>query len=137
MGQLVQLAPVSRPLPGPLSGPVIDTYGRIHSDLRISVTDRCNIRCFYCMPETGAEFQSTVNLLTFDQIVRLVKTAVPLGFRKLRLTGGEPLLRPKLPDLVASLSALQGIEDLALTTNAVLLAKYAQPLFDAGLRRLN
>ena len=89
------------------------------------------------MPETGAAFQSTVNLLTFDEIVRLAETAVPLGFRKLRLTGGEPLLRPKLPDLIASLSALPGIDDLALTTNAVLLAKYARPLFEAGLRRLN
>ncbi len=117
--------------------PVTDTYGRVHSDLRISVTDRCNIRCFYCMPETGAEFQPSVNLLTFDELVRLAKTAVPLGFRKIRLTGGEPLLRPKLPDLVASLSALPGVEDLALTTNAVLLGKFAQPLFDAGLRRVN
>jgi len=89
------------------------------------------------MPETGAAFQSTVNVLTFNEIVRLAKTAVPLGFRKLRLTGGEPLLRPKLPDLIASLSALPGIDDLALTTNAVLLAKYARPLFEAGLRRLN
>ncbi len=89
------------------------------------------------MPATGAEFQPSVNLLTLDEIVRLAKTAVPLGFRKLRLTGGEPLLRPKLPDLVAALSAIPGIQDLALTTNAVLLAKYAQPLFEAGLRRLN
>jgi len=116
---------------------VVDTYGRIHSDLRISVTDRCNIRCFYCMPETGAQFQPVSALLTFPEIIRFVKTAASIGFRKLRLTGGEPLLRPKLPDLVEQLSGLSGVEDLALTTNAVLLAKWARPLFGAGLRRLN
>ncbi len=135
--QLIQLAPPPLPFPAPVSGPVTDTYGRVHSDLRISVTDRCNIRCFYCMPETGAAFQPVSDLLTFPQIVRFARTAVPLGFRKLRLTGGEPLLRPRLPELVAALSALEGIEDLALTTNGVLLARYAGPLFEAGLRRLN
>ncbi len=117
--------------------PVTDTYGRVHSDLRISVTDRCNIRCFYCMPETGAQFQPLSALLTFPQITHFVETAVPLGFRKLRLTGGEPLLRPHLADLIAKLSSITGVEDLALTTNAVLLSQWARPLFDAGLRRLN
>jgi cyclic pyranopterin phosphate synthase len=124
---LLQLAPV----------PLIDSFGRIHSDLRISVTDRCNIRCFYCMPETGAEFSPLSSQLSFEQIVRFVSIALPLGIRKIRLTGGEPLLRPKLPELVASLSEFPAIRDLALTTNAVLLAEAAQPLFDAGLRRLN
>jgi cyclic pyranopterin phosphate synthase len=137
VSQLIQLDPPSIPLPFPSSGPVTDTYGRVHSDLRISVTDRCNIRCFYCMPETGAVFEPVSKLLTFPEIVRFVGVAASLGFRKLRLTGGEPLLRPKLPELVASLGELPGIEDLALTTNAVLLAKHAQPLFEAGLRRLN
>jgi cyclic pyranopterin phosphate synthase len=89
------------------------------------------------MPETGAVFEPVSNLLTFAEILSFAKAAASLGFRKLRLTGGEPLLRPGLPELVAGLSALQGIEDLALTTNAVLLARYAQPLFEAGLRRLN
>ena len=89
------------------------------------------------MPESGAQFQPISNLLTFDQIVRFVKTAVPLGFTKLRITGGEPLLRPKLPDLIAELSAVADIRDLALTTNAVLLADAARPLYEAGLRRLN
>jgi GTP 3',8-cyclase len=116
---------------------VADTYGRIHSDLRISVTDRCNIRCFYCMPESVAAFQPVSELLTFPQIVRLAEISAGLGFRKIRITGGEPLLRPKLPDLIASLAAIPGVEDLALTTNAVLLAKCAKPLYDAGLRRLN
>ncbi len=117
--------------------PVVDTFGRIHSDLRISVTDRCNIRCFYCMPEDAAEFAPRPTLLTFDQIARFARTAARLGFRKLRLTGGEPLLRPHLPDLIRELNTIQGIEDLALTTNAVLLEKHAQSLYAAGLRRLN
>ena len=136
MGQLVQF-PAAPLQAHPSLGPVSDSYGRIHSDLRISVTDRCNIRCSYCMPETGAQFQPASNLLTFPQILRFVETAASLGFTKLRVTGGEPLLRPKLPDLLASMSTIPGIRDLALTTNAVLLANYAGPLYAAGLRRLN
>src|SRR5581483_3795714 len=137
MTQLVQLAPVSPATAAPRDGPLLDTFGRIHSDLRISVTDRCNIRCFYCMPEEGAEFTPVSKLLTFAQITRFVRAALPLGLRKIRLTGGEPLLRPRLPDLIASLIELPSISDLALTTNAVLLAKHARSLYDAGLRRLN
>lgn len=138
MSQLVQLAPVSIPatIP-PIAGPLVDSFGRIHSDLRISVTDRCNIRCFYCMPEEGAEFAPIAGLLSFPQITRFVRAAVPLGLSKIRLTGGEPLLRLKLPELIASLVEVCGINDLALTTNAVLLAKQARGLYDAGLRRLN
>ena len=134
MASLIQLVPVS---PAPDAGPLADSFGRVHSDLRISVTDRCNIRCFYCMPETGAEFAPLSSLLTFSEITRFTKTAVSLGVDKIRITGGEPLLRPKLPDLIASLASLKGIRDLALTTNGVLLAKAAQPLYEAGLRRLN
>ena len=115
----------------------MDTFGRTHSDLRISVTDRCNIRCFYCMPETGATFAKASELLSFDEIERFVQVATSIGIRKVRLTGGEPLMRPKLPDLVAKLSSITAIRDLALTTNAVLLAEAAKPLHDAGLRRLN
>jgi GTP 3',8-cyclase len=133
---LVQLAPVSAPQP-PSAGPLVDSFGRIHSDLRISVTDRCNIRCFYCMPEQGAEFVPIRSLLSFSQIRRFVELSVGLGVRKIRLTGGEPLLRPKLTDLVGSLSKIRGIRDLALTTNGVLLGEAAQRLYDAGLRRLN
>ena len=114
-----------------------DTFGRVHSDLRVSLTDHCNIRCFYCMPETGAEYAPVRSQLTFEQILRFVSAAVPLGINKIRLTGGEPLLRPKLPVLVEQLAAQKGIRDLALTTNAVLLASHAKPLFKAGLRRLN
>jgi GTP 3',8-cyclase len=116
---------------------LIDKFGRAHSDLRISVTDRCNIRCFYCMPEAGAKFAPASSLLSFEQITKFVATALPLGINKIRLTGGEPLMRPKLPDLVAALNRFPAIRDLALTTNGVLLADSAQPLFDAGLRRLN
>jgi cyclic pyranopterin phosphate synthase len=89
------------------------------------------------MPETGAEFLKAQDLLTFDQIERFARAAVSLGINKIRLTGGEPLLRPKLPDLVSRMSAIQGVQDLALTTNGVLLADAAKPLHDAGLRRLN
>jgi len=89
------------------------------------------------MPETGAEFAKASDLLSFAEIERFVAAAVPLGIRKIRLTGGEPLMRPKLPDLVAKLSAIEQVRDLALTTNGVLLADAAQPLHDAGLRRLN
>jgi GTP 3',8-cyclase len=135
--QLVQFPPPFTPKVAPKTGLVSDTYGRVHSDLRISVTDRCNIRCFYCMPESVASFQQISNLLTFPQILRVVETAVRLGFRKIRLTGGEPLLRPRLTDLLASFRNMRGMEDLALTTNAVLLEQYARPLFEAGLRRLN
>jgi cyclic pyranopterin phosphate synthase len=120
-----------------VTAPVVDTFGRIHSDLRISVTDRCNIRCFYCMPEDGAAFQPVSKLLSFAEIAHFVRIAAPLGFRKIRITGGEPLLRPKLPELITQLSSIPGIEDLALTTNGVLLAKYARDLYAAGLRRLN
>ena len=138
MGALIQLAPEAEYAgPVPEAGPVVDAFGRVHSDLRISVTDRCNIRCFYCMPEEGATFQPASRLLTFDEIVQFVETAVPLGFHKVRLTGGEPLLRPNLPHLIGRLTAIDGIRDLALTTNAVLLSKFAKPLYDAGLRRLN
>jgi len=137
--RLIQLEPVP-PQPSYNSletEPLIDSFGRTHSDLRISVIDRCNIRCFYCMPEKGGEFIPVAGLLTFAQIVRFVRTAVKLGIKKIRLTGGEPLLRPKLPQLIEALHEISGIRDLALTTNGVLLKEQARALFDAGLRRLN
>ncbi|MBV9156395.1 MAG: GTP 3',8-cyclase MoaA [Acidobacteriaceae bacterium] len=136
MTSLIEIAPPPTPYPT-TSGRLIDSFGRVHSDLRISVTDRCNIRCFYCMPEQGAEFAPVSSLLTFEQIVRFVSASVPLGINKIRLTGGEPLLRPKLPELIAALTEMSAIRDLALTTNGVLLRDLAQPLYDAGLRRLN
>jgi GTP 3',8-cyclase len=116
---------------------LVDTYGRIHDSLRISVTDRCNIRCFYCMPETGVKFQAREQLLSFEEIERFVVIAARLGVRKLRVTGGEPLLRKDISKLIRKLAAIEGIEDLALTTNGVLLAQQAEELYDAGLRRIN
>src|SRR5262249_58096394 len=117
-----------------------DLYSRPIRDLRISVMDRCNFRCPYCMPrETFHEQYPFLGLherLSFDEIVRLARLFVQLGVRKLRLTGGEPLLRANLPDLIGDLTALPGIEDVALTTNGVLLARYASELKAAGLRRV-
>ncbi|HUQ94973.1 MAG TPA: GTP 3',8-cyclase MoaA [Bryobacteraceae bacterium] len=117
--------------------PLVDTFGRLHDSLRISVTDRCNIRCFYCMPEDAANFQPRAEILSFEEIERFVRVAVRLGVNKLRLTGGEPLLRKDLPVLLAKLMAIPGVDDLGLTTNGVLLPQFAGPLYDAGLRRIN
>jgi cyclic pyranopterin phosphate synthase len=117
--------------------PLIDSFGRTHDNLRISVTDRCNIRCFYCMPEADVQFVSRSEILDFEEIERFVRIAVTLGITKLRVTGGEPLLRRDLPVLIARLAAIREIRDLALTTNGVLLPQLAKPLYDAGLRRIN
>src|SRR5215471_6431072 len=114
-----------------------DSFGRVHDNLRISVTDRCNIRCFYCMPETEVHFVERCEILDFEEIERFARIAAGLGIRKVRVTGGEPLLRRDLPVLIARLAGIPGIEDLALTTNGVLLEDLAAPLWDAGLRRLN
>jgi GTP 3',8-cyclase len=116
---------------------LIDNFGRLHDSLRISVTDRCNIRCFYCMPEEAVQFAPRQEILTFEEIERFVRVAVSLGVNKLRFTGGEPLLRRDLPKLIERLAAIPGIHDLALTTNAVILKQHAQALCDSGLRRLN
>src|SRR5580700_6919950 len=116
---------------------LIDGFGRIHDSLRISVTDRCNIRCFYCMPEEATDFAPREEILTFEEIERFVRVAASLGVNKLRLTGGEPLLRRGLPKLIERLGGIPGIQDIALTTNAVVLEQHAQALYDSGLLRLN
>ena len=116
---------------------LLDTYGRLHDNLRISVTDRCNIRCFYCMPEGAVQFGPREEILSFEEIERFVRIAAPLGVRKLRITGGEPLLRKNLPVLIERLASVPGIEDMGLTTNGVLLQREAAGLWDAGLRRIN
>lgn len=116
---------------------LIDTFGRIHTNLRISVTDRCNIRCFYCMPAENVQFMDRRDLLTFEEIERFVRISVPLGLTKIRLTGGEPLVRRDLHLLVQMLSAIPQIQDIGLTTNGILLAEQAQDLWNAGLRRIN
>ncbi len=137
---------------------LIDSHGRVLRDLRVSVTDRCNFRCLYCLPETEAaanfyrgrfrgeatgtqrisrEWQPASRLLTFEEIERLVKIAVRLGIQKIRLTGGEPLLRRELEGLVGRLSAIEGIQDLAMTTNGFIFADKAKALRDAGLQRVS
>ena len=116
--------------------PLVDSLGRRHSNLRISVTDRCNIRCFYCMPEQ-VQFLPRAELLTFEEIVRFVRAAATLGVNKLRLTGGEPLVRAHLSELIRQLAGIPEINDIALTTNGVLLAEHAAELRQAGLQRLN
>jgi GTP 3',8-cyclase len=117
--------------------PLLDSFGRAHNNLRISVTDRCNIRCFYCMPETDVQFVERREILSFEEIERFVRIAVGLGVNKVRVTGGEPLVRRDLPELIRRLAAIPGIKDLALTTNGVLLREMAGPLYEAGLRRIN
>ena len=120
-----------------MTNSLLDTFGRIHDNLRISITDRCNVRCFYCMPEEGVKYMAHEEILRFEEIERFVRVAVSLGVTKVRVTGGEPLVRKGLPVLIRMLSSIQGIRDLALTTNGVLLAKHAKDLYEAGLRRLN
>jgi cyclic pyranopterin phosphate synthase len=120
----------------PVAGPLVDRYGREHNDLRISVTDRCNLRCVYCMPEEGLSFLPQIDLLTFDEITRLAQVARGLGVTALRITGGEPLVRKGLPALIARLSDV-GFDDLAMTTNGTELARVAASLASAGLRRVN
>src|ERR1700733_6470522 len=104
---------------------LIDNFGRLHDSLRISVTDRCNIRCFYCMPEEAVQFAQRAEILTFEEIERFVRVAAGFGVNKLRLTGGEPLLRRDLPHLIERLGGVPGIQDIALPTNAVVLEPQA------------
>lgn len=116
---------------------LIDSFGRVHNNLRISVTDRCNIRCFYCMPAENVQFLNRSKILSFEEIIRFVRLVVPLGVNKIRLTGGEPLVRKEIPELVKMLAEIPGIDDIGITTNGILLPQYAQQLYDAGLRRIN
>jgi cyclic pyranopterin phosphate synthase len=117
--------------------PLRDGHGRRIGDLRVSVTDRCNFRCQYCMPAEGLPWLERSELLTFEEIERLVRILVPIGVRSIRLTGGEPLVRRDLPTLIAMLSAIEGLDDLSLTTNGYLLDRMAENLVDAGLKRIN
>jgi len=116
---------------------LIDRFGRVHDYLRISVTDRCNLRCLYCMPEEGVAFAEEDSLLSFDQMEEVVRAAASFGIAKLRITGGEPLVRRGLPELIARLAAIPGIADIALTTNGLLLAQQAESLKAAGVSRVN
>jgi len=114
-----------------------DRFGRVHDYLRISVTDRCNLRCVYCMPEEGMQFEPDEHMLSFDEIADVVRVLARLGLRKLRITGGEPLVRKHIEQLIARLSAIPGIEDIALTTNGIYFASRAEQLRSAGLTRIN
>ncbi len=121
----------------PTTGELIDSFGRKHSNLRISVTDRCNIRCFYCMPNENVAFKPRSAILTFEELERVTRVAAGLGVDRLRITGGEPLVRANLADLVHRLASIDGIRDVAMTTNAILLADHAVELKRAGLGRIN
>jgi cyclic pyranopterin phosphate synthase len=114
----------------------VDTFGRVHDDLRLSITDRCNLRCAYCMPEEPVWYPHGA-ILTYEEIARVARIAIAEGVRQLRITGGEPLVRRDVTTLVAGLAALPGVMDLSLTTNGVLLGPLAQDLARAGLRRVN
>jgi cyclic pyranopterin phosphate synthase len=114
-----------------------DTIGRNINYLRISVTDRCNLRCMYCMPEQGICKKEHREILSLEEIYETVRACADLGIRKVRITGGEPLIRKGLTELIEKISKLQGIEELALTTNGILLSKYAKELKLAGLNRVN
>lgn len=120
----------------PVEGPLVDSYARVHNDLRLSVTDRCNFRCIYCMPEEGMVFRERHELLSFDELLRVARIARELGVSSVRLTGGEPLVRRGVVDFVASLSDL-GFDDIAMTTNGTMLAESARALKEGGLRRVN
>ena len=119
------------------SSSLVDSFGRVHRSVRISVTDRCNIRCFYCMPESDVAFAPRHELLSFEELTRLVRLLSEQGVHDVRVTGGEPLVRRDVDRLVAMLAALPSVRDLAMTTNGILLPQYAQRLRDAGLQRLN
>lgn len=114
-----------------------DRFERVHRSLRISVTDKCNLRCQYCMPDEQIQFLPAKDLLSFEEIAQFVSICVTRGIRKYRITGGEPLLRRNVDRLVAMLSAIDGVENLAITTNGILLEEQLDGLIDAGLKRIN
>jgi cyclic pyranopterin phosphate synthase len=121
----------------PVGGALVDTFGREIRDLRVSVTDRCNLRCHYCMPAEGLEWAPKEQELKFSEIERIVSLFAGLGVRSVRLTGGEPLVRKGLPELVERIAAIDAIEDISLTTNGILLEPMIEPLIAAGLTRVN
>ncbi len=122
----------------PLYQPTLtDSYGRQIKDLRISITDRCNFRCVYCMPETGVQWKDKSEILSYEELTYLAETFVSLGVTKLRVTGGEPLLRRGVINFIRTLNSIPGVEDLALTTNAYFLPEYAERLSKAGLKRIS
>lgn len=116
---------------------MIDSFEREISYLRVSVTDRCNLRCRYCMPEEGIDKKNHLDILTLEELYEIIEASEELGFNKIRITGGEPLVRKDIDWLIRKTSALKGIKDIAMTTNGILLAEYAEVLKNAGLNRVN
>jgi GTP 3',8-cyclase len=116
---------------------LIDKYGRVHRDLRVSLTDRCSLRCTYCMPFNFDKWLPSETLLTAPEIVKVIEIAVSQGIKEVRLTGGEPLLRPDIVEIVSRINALENVPELSMTTNGVALAKVANELAEAGLKRIN
>ncbi len=133
----VTLDPPGRATPLGAGPRMIDPAGRIVDYLRISVTDRCNERCLYCMPEHYSNWLPRAELLSYDEILAIARTGVRLGFKRFRVTGGEPLLRPGIVEFIARLVRLPGVESVQMTTNATRLPQLARPLHEAGLRRIN
>ncbi|WP_370894268.1 GTP 3',8-cyclase MoaA [Janibacter sp. GXQ6167] len=126
--------------PVPTDGPLVDRYGRVHRDLRVSLTDHCNLRCTYCMPAEGVPWLAKPDLLTTDELVRVVEIAAGLGITEVRLTGGEPLIRPDVVDVVARVASISGPDgplEVSMTTNGLGLQRLAVPLHEAGLARVN
>ncbi len=119
------------------SNKLIDTFGRIHKDLRVSLTDRCSLRCTYCMPFDFNSWIPSPSLLKTDELIFLIEVATTLGIKEVRLTGGEPLLRPDIDEIIYRIAALPNTPEISLTTNGVALAKMAKKLADAGLQRVN
>ena len=117
--------------------PIYDQYNRLHDYVRISVTDRCPLRCVYCMPEGGLPFFPDDRVLSQDDIVQMVKNFVDMGITKVRFTGGEPLVRSDFVDIVQRVSNIDGVTDISATTNGLLLARKGKALKDAGLQRVN
>jgi len=116
---------------------LVDTFGRKITYLRISITDRCNFRCAYCMPPDGVDLKAHNTIMRYEEILEVVCEAVKMGVRSVRITGGEPLVRPDVPSLIRMLSGIEGLDDISLTTNGYLLEKFAVALADAGLSRIN
>lgn len=116
---------------------LIDTFGRGHRDMRVSLTDRCNLRCTYCMPHDFAAWLPSKDLLSTDELIEIIEVAVSQGIDEIRLTGGEPMLRPDIVEIVSRISSIKNAPKLSMTTNGLVLAKLAKPLVDAGLRRIN
>lgn len=144
LGATIPVAPVAgartAEYDGPLGGPLVDRFGRVHRDLRVSLTDRCSLRCTYCMPEQGNEWLARESILTVDEIVRVARIAAASGITTFRLTGGEPLLRRDIAEVVARLAEIEspdGPVKIAMTTNGIRLGEHLPALIDAGLQRLN